>query len=277
MDNQMELIKSKIEEAEFILVGCGLGFEKNIESFSEEEIYKPLSELGINGKAKLLEELQDEEAVSWIHQVLVNYFNKEHTLQAYSNLYELIKDKNYFVLSMNTSELIMQSGLDHSKIVMPCGNEGVFQCSKSCTHDVYPNRDYVFNFVEHLPDIIGAVKSGKSIREYLPYCKECSEPLTFNVRANVESYVEEGYLTQWQNYMQWLSRTLNKKLLLIELEVDFTLPSLIRWPFEKNAYLNNKACLIRVNHQFPQLAEEISGKGISVSMTVDEFLEVVNK
>ncbi|MBS5931714.1 MAG: hypothetical protein KIC94_02470 [Clostridiales bacterium] len=276
MDNQMDLIKSKIEEAEFILVGCGLGFE-TIGSFEEAEIYKPLSELGINGKAKLLEELHDEEAVNWIHQVLVNYFNKEHTLQAYSNLYELIKDKNYFVLSMNTSELIMQSGLDHSKIVMPCGNEGVFQCSKSCTHDIHPNRDYVLNFVEQLPDIMGAVKSGKSIKEYLPYCKECSEPFTFNVRANVDSYVEEGYLTQWQNYMQWLSRTLNRKLLLIELEVDFTLPSLIRWPFEKNAYLNNKAYLIRVNHQFPQLAEEISGKGISVSMTADEFLEVVNK
>lgn len=275
MNNQMELIKSKIEEAEYILVGCGLGFEKA--GYVEEEVYKPLAKLGIDTKAKLLEELLDDEAVSWIHQILVNYYNKQNTLQSYSKLCELIKDKNYFVLSMNTSELIKQSGLDQSKIVMPCGNEGLFQCSKSCTHDIHMNRDYVDNFVEQLTSIISEVKTGKSIREYLPYCKECNEPLTFNVRANVESYVEDGYLSQWQNYMQWLSRTLNRKLLLIELDVNFTLPSLIRWPFEKNAFLNNKAFLIRVNHEFPQLSEEINGKGISVTMSGDEFLEVVNK
>lgn len=275
MNNQMELIKSKIEEADYILVGCGLGFEK--EAYLEEEVYKPLAKLDINTKAKLLEELQDDEAVSWIHQILVNYYNKQNTLRSYSLLNELITDKNYFVLSMNTSELIMQSGLDQSKIVMPCGNEGLFQCSKSCTHDIHTNQDYIENFVEQLPVIINDVKLGKSIKEYLPKCKECSEPLTFNVRANVEGYVEEGYLPQWQNYLQWLSRTLNKKLLLIELDVNFTLPSLIRWPFEKNAYLNNKAFLIRVNHEFPQLPEEINGKGISVAMSANEFLEVVNK
>lgn len=276
MNNQIDLIKNKIEEAECILVGCGLDFEK-AGLIVEEDIYKPLSKLDINTKTKLQEELQDEEAVSWIHQVLVNYYNKQNTLQSYSMLYELIKDKNYFVLSMNTSELIMQSGLDPSRIVMPCGNEGLFQCSKSCTHDIHMNRDYIDNFMEQLPDMIKEIKSGKSIKEYLPYCKECNEQLTFNIRANVDTYVEEGYLPQWQNYMQWLSRTLNRKLLLIELDVNFTLPSLIRWPFEKNAYLNNKAFLIRVNHEFPQLAEEISGKGISLSMSANEFLEVVNK
>ena len=275
MSNQMELIKSKIEEADYILVGCGLGFEKG--AYLEEDVYKPLAKLGINSKDKLLEELLDDEAASWIHQILVNYYNKQNTLKSYSLLNELIKDKNYFVLSMNTSELIMQCGLEQSKIVMPCGNEGMFQCSKSCTHDIHMNQDYVVKFVEQLSVIINDVKSGKSIKEYLPKCKECSEPLTFNVRANVESYVEEGYLPQWQNYMQWLSRTLNKKLLLIELDVNFTLPSLIRWPFEKNAYLNNKAFLIRVNQEFPQLPEEINGKGISVAMSANEFLEVVNK
>ncbi len=275
MNNQMDLIKSKIEEADYILVGCGLGFEKG--AYLEEDVYKPLSKLGINSKSKLLEELQDDEAASWIHQILVNYYSKQNTLKSYSLLNELIKDKNYFVLSMNTSELIMQSGIEQSKIVMPCGNEGLFQCSKSCTHDIHLNQEYVRKFIEELSIIINDVKSGKSIKEYLPKCKECSEPLTFNVRANVESYVEEGYLPQWQNYMQWLSRTLNKKLLLLELDVNFTLPSLIRWPFEKNAYLNNKAFLIRVNQEFPQLPEEINGKGISVAMSSNEFLEVVNK
>ncbi|WP_455716547.1 hypothetical protein [Anaerosporobacter sp.] len=276
MNNQMDLIKSKIEEAEYILVGCGLGFE-NTESIAEEVIYKPLATIDINGKAKLQEELQDEEAVNWIHQILVNYYNKQNTLEVYSKLYELVKDNNYFILSMNTSELIMQSGLDQSKIVMPCGNEGLFQCSKSCTHNIHLNNEYVENFVGQLPEIIKSIKSGESVKAYLPYCKECNEPLTFNVRANVDNYVEEGYLPQWQKYMEWLSRTLNRKLLLIELEVNFTLPSLIRWPFEKNAYLNNKAFLVRVNHEFPQLSEEISGKGISIHKSAAEFLDMINK
>lgn len=276
MEENLNIIKNKIEEADYIAIGCGLDFEKNLK-LDEAAIYKPLADLNINSKAELKECVKEEKAVEWIHIILLNYYKKNTTLDAYNDLYELVKDKDYFILTMNTSELIYQSKLDPTKIVSPCGNEGLFQCSRGCSTQVESNKEYIDKFIEQLPMILGELRFGGSIDQYLPRCKECKECLTFNVRSTVEKYVEEGYLPQWQAYLQWLSRTLNRKLVLLELDVNFTLPSLIRWPFEKNAFLNNKAYMVRVNNEFPQLTEEIKGKASSFTMEAKEFLQLVNK
>lgn len=76
---------------------------------------------------------------------------------------------------------------------------------------------------------------------------------------------------QWEKYMMWLSCTLNKKLLIIELGASIMNPQVIRWPFEKIVELNNKAKLIRVNAMMPNVPSEISGKCISIKASSVDF------
>ena len=68
----------------------------------------------------------------------------------------------------------------------------------------------------------------------------------------------------WDKYLHWLSFTLNQKLCVLELGVGFAYPQLIRFPFEKTAYFNKKACYIRVSGKFPQLYAEIADRGEAV-------------
>lgn len=68
----------------------------------------------------------------------------------------------------------------------------------------------------------------------------------------------------WEKYLHWLSFTLNQRLCILELGAGFSHPEIIRFPFEKTCYFNQKARLIRVNGQFPQLTEELAGRGVSV-------------
>lgn len=75
------------------------------------------------------------------------------------------------------------------------------------------------------------------------------------------------------NYMKWLTMTLNKKLIVIELGAGFLKPQFLRWPFEKIVCLNNKAELIRVNNRFPQISIEIADKATAVHMSPEEFIE----
>ena len=82
--------------------------------------------------------------------------------------------------------------------------------------------------------------------------------------VKTEGYLEEGYLPSWERYRTWLSCTLNKKLCILELGVGFQYPSVIRWPFEKTAFLNQKASFVRVNSKFFQISEELKGKAISI-------------
>ena len=92
---------------------------------------------------------------------------------------------------------------------------------------------------------------------------------------NSVSFTEEA----WKSYTLWLSCTLNRNTVLLELGENYKDPSLIRWPFEKTAMLNNKAYLFRVHKIFSQVPEELSGKSCPVAEVsfklVDDFLERV--
>lgn len=77
----------------------------------------------------------------------------------------------------------------------------------------------------------------------------------------------------WQRYLHWLGFTLNQKLCVLELGVGFAKPDVIRFPFERTSYFNQKSRYIRVNETFPQLSEEIADRGISVRENPAVFLQ----
>ena len=83
------------------------------------------------------------------------------------------------------------------------------------------------------------------------------------------SFTEEN----WKSYTLWLSCTLNRNTVLLELGENYKDPSLIRWPFEKTAMLNNKAYLFRVHKIFSQVPEELAGKSCPVAESSVKFAE----
>ncbi len=76
---------------------------------------------------------------------------------------------------------------------------------------------------------------------------------------------------QWDAYMKWLSFTLNRKTLILELGEDFSRPSLMRWPFEKTAMLNRKAFLYRIGQNFYQIPDELKDKARGVQENSVDF------
>lgn len=105
------------------------------------------------------------------------------------------------------------------------------------------NKDY---FVVTLQDREGLERAGLS-----------SEQIT--------APLEEGESDEsWEKYMHWLGFTLNQKLCVLELGAGFKRPEVIRFPFEKVSYFNQKSRYIRINERFPQLSAEIADRGISI-------------
>ncbi|WP_313076270.1 hypothetical protein [Lacrimispora sp.] len=166
----------------------------------------------------------------------------------YDKLLELIQNKDYFIVTTVTDGEIRKSSLHQKRIVAPCGNVTWRQCSKSCTKDIWEQGE--------IPDDI---------------CPHCGQPLTGNT-IQAEDYIEEGYLPQWNAYTYWLSATLNKRVTILELGVGFQTPTVIRWPFEKTASINNKAHLYRIHGSFSQLSDTVKGKAESISENSLEFL-----
>ena len=169
----------------------------------------------------------------------------------YEKLGGLVKDKDYFIVTTLTNGELMKSCLDTKRMVAPCGNVTWRQCSKSCTKDIWEPGE--------IADDI---------------CPHCGEPLTGNT-IKAENYIEEGYLPQWNAYTRWLAGTLNKKLLILELGVGFQTPTVIRWPFEKTASVNNKAFLYRIHGSFAQLSEGLREKAESIPVNSVDFIRSI--
>ncbi|MGN0335205.1 MAG: hypothetical protein ACI4DV_06045 [Lachnospiraceae bacterium] len=68
----------------------------------------------------------------------------------------------------------------------------------------------------------------------------------------------------WNAYLQWLGFTLNRHLLVLELGVGFANPMVIRFPFEKTVFLNQKSRMYRVHPSLPQVTAEIGERGSAV-------------
>ncbi len=161
-------------------------------------------------------------------------------MEAYEALYQMVKDKDYFIVTTNTDAMIYQSSLDSRRITAPCGNVTWRQCSRACTKDIWEPGE--------IPDDI---------------CPHCKAPLTGNT-IEAETYIEEGYLPQWRLYTGWLASAMNQPLLVLELGEGFRAPTVIRWPFEKTVRYNQKSYMYRVNENFAQLAEGTGERAVSV-------------
>lgn len=98
--------------------------------------------------------------------------------------------------------------------------------------------------------------------------------MRFN-QLGVERYAQEGYLDQWNVYTKWLQGTVNRKLCMLELGVGMSYPGIIRFPFEKMAYYNQKAFLYRVHPRLYQLGEEIADRSRGIAENPVDFLVTI--
>lgn len=192
---------------------------------------------------------------------------KEYLAAITGKEYEVIKrivdKKDYFIISSNVDGSLVCSGIDENRWVTPMGNPFVFQCSM-------PECDGLRDFTKSREDLWN---------EEQPLCPKCNNKMQANIRKkeNPEQYNETGYLVQWEKYQKWLSCTLNRKLVILELGEGFECPSLFRWPFEKTVFFHQKAKLIRVNEKLWQVGEEIKERAISVPMNAKDFLTEFEK
>lgn len=171
----------------------------------------------------------------------------ERAAKAYEALLKKLEGKNYFVVSLCMDDKIYEAGLKEDRIVSPLGGKRFKQCPDACENKLYD---------------ISETK-----------CSICGKELVYN-NYLCENYVENSYIPMWEKHKKWLTGTLNKKLLILELGVSLRFPQIVRWPFEKIAFLNEKSSFIRVNEKLPQLGEEVAKKGISIKQnSVDWLIE----
>lgn len=249
----MEDVVKKIKESDMVLVGLG----------EELDLLKEIR------KCDEYKEIENRTENSWILpfvERLILEDKKEEKTEIYKMLAKPLEGKNYFVISICQDGLIRQAGLNEERIVEPCGGYRKLQCSEMCSTDLY---DVSNELVGQIREFMKGEVSEMEVLQ--PVCPVCGKPLVFN-NINAGNYIEEGYLDQWMTYKKWLQGTVNKNLCVLEIGVGMKFPTVIRWPFERVTFFNQKAELFRVHSWLYQVTEEIKEKGHGICQSPEEFL-----
>lgn len=256
---KQRLLLEKLSQAQAVLVGIGEEFNEGFEDIGKfPELMSALEEVDTNPTL--------EWTVPFLEKCYLTRHNTGKIIDAYAVLYELVKDKDYFIVTTCIDGNIGRVDFDKKRIVEPCGSYETLQCSKKCNDTLISSKAFSGLVCQAISDGVGLDSLER------PVCHFCGAPMAFNNILCEEHYVEEGYKPQWEKYTDWLQRTLHKDLCILELGVGMNLPGIIRWPFEKAAFYNQKASFFRVNEQLYHMTKELENKGISIAMHAVDFL-----
>ena len=132
-------IKEKIGEADAVVIGAGAGFstsagfvydgerfEKYFSDFRKKYGFSDMYSGGFY-PYKTLEKYWGY----WCRYIYINRY-MDAPKPVYQNLYELVKEKDYFVLTTNVDHCFQKAGFDKNRIFYTQDDYGLFQCSEPC-------------------------------------------------------------------------------------------------------------------------------------------------
>ena len=159
----------------------------------------------------------------WSRHIFYNRYVKAPGT-AYSDLLELVKDKNYFVLTTNVDHQFQLAGFDKQRLFYTQGDYGLWQCSKPCHQSTYDNEDVVRQMIEQQENM-------RVPTELVPHCPKCGKPMTMNLRCDDTFVQDEGWYQAAKRYEEFLKEYGNSHILFLELGVGGNTPAIIKYPF----------------------------------------------
>lgn len=254
-------IREKIEQAEMILVGLGEEFQcpAEVRRLPEYERGRDVIEsAGMLWLWPAWDDYCERRAKTGVSQVLEKFA-------------DILEGKNYFVVSVAMNDYIAKAPWRAGRLVMPCGSSTRLQRAQESGGETIPLSDEDSVLLEEVLEGLYEGKFEPDRLKDLGSGEDCDTPMVLN-NICAEHYNEEGYLEQWGMYTKWLQGTLNRRALILELGVGMRFPSVIRFPFEKAAFFNQKAEFYRINEKLYHLTEELRGKGQGISQNAIDCL-----
>ncbi len=182
------------------------------------------------------------------------------------NLLQLVKEKNYFVITTNVDHLFQKAGFDKKRLFYTQGDYGLFQCAKPCHQKTYDNEESVRRMIAEQQDM-------RIPTELIPKCPVCGGKMKVNLRSD-ETFVEdEGWHAASQRYTDFLTQHQKSSMLFLDLGSGSNTPVIFKIPFLKMTLLNPNATYATVNLGEAFTVEEIKDRSIVINGDIGEVLE----
>lgn len=271
--NNLEKLKEEFKTTDAILIGAGAGlsasagfdyigerFEKYFSDFKEKYGITDMYSGGFYDFDTL-----EEYWAWWSRHILINRYDCE-VGKPYEDLFSIVKDKNYFVLTTNVDHQFQRAGFDKKRLFYTQGDYGLFQCSNGCHNKTYDNEEIVRKMVAQQKDM-------KIPTELIPRCPKCNKPMTMNLRCDDLFVQDEGWYLACNRYQDFIRRNGNSHILYLELGVGMNTPGIIKYPFWQMTAKNKNAVYYSVNSELSYVPTEIQNKSVVIRDDIAKVLE----
>ena len=200
----------------------------------------------------------------------------------YQNLYELVKEKDYFVLTTNVDHCFQKAGFAKNRIFYTQGDYGLFQCSEPCHKETYDNEDKIKKMV---------LSQGFQIKDgelqkpedgeikltvpagLIPYCPRCGKPMSMNLRSDQTFVEDNGWHRAAEKYEKFIQDHKKQKIVFLELGVGYNTPGIIKYPFWQMTSTFQHAFYVCLNQGEAYAPEEIRRKSVCMNEDIGVVLK----
>ena len=275
MVDKYNKVFKKIQEADGILIGAsnGLSISEGIHIFANDSSFQ--DDFGdFHEKYGFQSIIQgcfhpfptEEEKWAFFSRVYEYFLYEIEASPVMKNLYELVKDKDYFVVTSNIDDHFRQAGFPKERLFEIEGNARNLQCSHGCHNQIYPGDDV-------LSEMARKQENGKVPLNLIPKCSECGGPMQVHIEVDRSFLKGESWQTSFQTYKDFIQKAHGKKLVLLELGVGAR-NQLIKAPFMELTNLEDNATYITLNMgRELYIPESIAAKSIGIDGNIGEVLQ----
>ena len=269
---ETEKIKSAIAASKAVVVGAGAGlstsagftysgkrFHENFHDFEEKYGFRDMYSGGFYPY-----ETPEEFWAYWSRYIYINRYT-EIPKPVYESLLQLLRGKEYFVITTNVDHCFQKSGFDKSRLFYTQGDYGLFQCSVPCHKKTYDNEETVLKMYREQKDM--------KIPSYLiPRCPVCGKFMSMNLRSDDTFVEDEGWKRAAARYTEFLKKYEGEKVVFLELGVGGNTPAIIKYPFWKMTYANKNATYVCINKGEAFCPDEIKNRSAVIDGDIGEIL-----
>lgn len=273
--NRINRLKDVLGNADAVLIGAGAGLSASagltyggarfLEYFADFREKYGITDMYSGGFYPF--DTLEEYWAWWSRQIYCNRY-VDTPKPVYNELYELVKDKDYFVITTNVDHCFQKAGFDKSRLFYTQGDYGLFQCSKPCHAQTYDNESAVRRMVAEQKDM-------KIPSELIPRCPRCGRPMTVNLRCDGTFVQDDGWYAAGDRYEKFVSSVKDKRVALLELGVGGNTPVIIKYPFWQMTAQNKNATYVCINKGEAMCPPQIESRAICLNADIGEVLSAL--
>ncbi len=269
-------IHQRIKEADGVLIGVsnGLSIAEGYHLFADDEWFREnmgdfRKKYGIRCILQGMTIPFSSEGERWAYysRIIKAKSLQDEPTQLMKDMYELVKGKDYFVITSNAEDHFVPAGFAEERVFEMEGKLTEMRCASGCCAELYSDQEVVLQMAD--AEVDGSVPSG-----LCPKCPRCGGSMIVNYGEASSFRGEKSWQEKADRYQKFIDRMHGKKLVILEFGVGWR-NQMIKAPFMRLTAAEPFANYITFNKGEIYIPNEIQEKSIGVDQDIASALREI--